>query len=78
MDYNHSELLCCTVTAAQYPSQFSLALCSLIPEFHNGVIKTHFTVKLGKVTAKKLFSLVILNASIQSLLRYSKKQRMEE
>lgn len=78
MNYNHSERLCWTVTAAQYPSQFSFALSSQLPEFHNGVIKTHFTVNLGKETAKKLFSLVILNASVQSPLRSSKKQRMGE
>lgn len=38
----------------------------------------YFTVKLGKVTAKKLFPLVILNESIQSVLRYSKKEKMGE
>lgn len=78
MNYSHSELLCWTVTTAQYPSQFRFALWSQLPEFPNGKKKTYFTVKFGKVTAKKLFSWVILNASTQSMLRYSKKQRMGE
>ncbi|KAK4824227.1 hypothetical protein QYF61_012201, partial [Mycteria americana] len=47
-NYNQSEHLCWALTAAQYPSQFGFALCSLLPEFHDGVIKTHFTEKLGK------------------------------
>lgn len=46
-------LLSCDCSSVSLPAP--LGLCSLLAEFHNGDTKTHFIVKLGKVTAEKSF-----------------------
>lgn len=52
-DPQWTALLRCDCSSVSLP--VPLGLCSLLAEFHNGDIKTHFTVKLGKVTAEKSF-----------------------